>query len=631
MNRQEYNELVTKIEQRYANRPAQLRRKALSYVFGSYAYLSVVLLISLILLLLLVALVIFKPNFATIKIGIFAGAACGALLYSILKGVWVKMHPPEGIPVSREQTPELFNLLDQLNQQVAPVKFNAVIVTGDFNAAVAQIPRLGIFGWYKSYLILGLPLLQSLSPDEFKAVLAHEFAHLSNRDGSHGSWIYRIRISWEQMIESLMASGGRGSFALMPFISWFWPRFNAHAFVLSRLQEYRADELGAKFAGKEAMGRALQRVELRGRWLEESVWPDIMNRVNHESEAPGHVYHLVANHAVQGISQDKSGAWMKQAYLRPTDHSDTHPSLLDRLKSLDVVPEGVLEGQYYPEPPPIEHTAASVYLGQSEAPMVDALSRHWHGQVGMVWKERHKQVQELRKQLGSEEEVTTAEDAWKWADAMLELEGDEAAWPWVDRVLEMNPQHVAALFVKGRYLLSRSDEAGVAFIEKATALDQSLGMPGLELLHAYYAGSGDHAKLQELTQRADKLDEFYDQAQKERQDVTKKDSVIPHQLSPETINKCSHVFADEKSVKSVYAARKLVNLMPEVPFHLLMVEHKLPPLTVSSQNSEEAVLNRLLQNLPVEGGYLILIRSKQPGWLKKRIASAPNSLIYTKP
>jgi hypothetical protein len=33
----------------------------------------------------------------------------------------------------------------------------------DFNAAVVQAPRLGLFGWYRNYLLIGLPLAKALT------------------------------------------------------------------------------------------------------------------------------------------------------------------------------------------------------------------------------------------------------------------------------------------------------------------------------------------------------------------------------------------------------------------------------------------------------------------------------------
>ncbi|BCX48362.1 peptidase M48 [Haloferula helveola] len=630
MNRQQYNELVTKIERRYEGRPVPLLRKALFYVWFSYGYLALVLIVSVTVLAGLVALVIFKPNYATIKLGLIIGVVFGALFLSIVKGLWVKMSPPDGIPLKKQDAPELFALLDQLREQVAPVKFNSVLVNGDFNAAVVQVPRLGIFGFYRSYLLLGLPLLQTLGTDEFKAVLAHEFAHLSNRDGSSGSWLYRIRRSWEQMISNVAESGGRGSFALRPFVSWFWPRFNAHAFVLSRLQEYRADALGAEFAGTEAMGRALQRIELRGRWLEESVWPDVFRRVNHESAAPGEVFQFLATRSSEEIPADQSSEWLEHAYLRPTDHSDTHPALLDRLRSLDAVPPEIGQG-VYKDLPPVGKTAAAELLGGREKDLMESLSKDWQTGMAIPWKARHDEVRKIRSELGPEEEVETAEDAWKWAAAMMDIEDDGAAMPWIERVLGMDPQHVGARFVKGRHLLTQGNADGVSLLEEVMQEDRGLGMEVLGLLHGHYTRTGNVEELKEITRRADNLDEFYEIAERERQGVNKSDTLKPHSLSPDMIRRCAKIFEGEESIAEVHVAGKEVEHMKNVPMHAVSLNLTGSFFKLKSGNADQELVNRVVEALPIEGTFLVFVNHKDQKWLGKRVAEQPGSLIYPVP
>jgi Zn-dependent protease with chaperone function len=70
------------------------------------------------------------------------------------------------------------------------------------NAGVQQVPRFGIFG-SRNFLVLGLPLLQAVTPTELRAVVAHELAHLSRSHGRVNVWLYRIRATWGQLLESL--------------------------------------------------------------------------------------------------------------------------------------------------------------------------------------------------------------------------------------------------------------------------------------------------------------------------------------------------------------------------------------------------------------------------------------------
>jgi len=125
------------------------------------------------------------------------------LAYAILRALWVRFPRPDGVAVTRAQAPALFTMVEELRRKLACPRFHHVLLTAEWNAAVAQRPRLGPFGWYENYLQLGLPLMTGLSLDEFRAVLAHELGHLSRNHGRFGSWIYRIRATWGRLLESL--------------------------------------------------------------------------------------------------------------------------------------------------------------------------------------------------------------------------------------------------------------------------------------------------------------------------------------------------------------------------------------------------------------------------------------------
>ena len=88
---------------------------------------------------------------------------------------------------SRRSPPTLFAALDGMRQQLKGPRFHHVLLVGDLNAGVIQRPRLGVFGWPSNYLLLGLPLLEALSPQEALAVVAHEYGHLACARGARPS------------------------------------------------------------------------------------------------------------------------------------------------------------------------------------------------------------------------------------------------------------------------------------------------------------------------------------------------------------------------------------------------------------------------------------------------------------
>ena len=119
----------------------------------------------------------------------------------LIKALWVRFHPPEGVRVSTDEAPRLHREVEAIREQLDVPSIHEIVLTQDFNAAMAQTPRLGMFGWPRNSLILGVPLLMSFGPDEARAVIAHELGHLSRNHNRFNGWIYRVRMTWYRILE----------------------------------------------------------------------------------------------------------------------------------------------------------------------------------------------------------------------------------------------------------------------------------------------------------------------------------------------------------------------------------------------------------------------------------------------
>jgi hypothetical protein len=51
-----------------------------------------------------------------------------------------------------------------MRRQMKGPRFHRVLVVDEVNAAVVQRPAFGLVGWPRNHLLLGLPLLEALSP-----------------------------------------------------------------------------------------------------------------------------------------------------------------------------------------------------------------------------------------------------------------------------------------------------------------------------------------------------------------------------------------------------------------------------------------------------------------------------------
>ena len=268
MNQAQFDQLVARLERKFAARPRALRLHVARWIASGYAMF---LLCPAVLLLLAGGAIIAGadiPDRAGIWL-LLAGVVLSLLaIGQIAALVTSDLQPPRGRGLTRDDSPRLFEVLDQL-QLASGRRLDRVLLSGDSNASVSWVPRLGLLGWPRRYLMLGLPLMEQLSADEFRSVLAHEFAHLSADHGRFGVWVYQLRGSWRQVFRSLDQRRRRSTILravgspTRRFIAWFWPRFNARAFVVCRAQEYFADAAAASYTSARTAAGAVAHRMLR--------------------------------------------------------------------------------------------------------------------------------------------------------------------------------------------------------------------------------------------------------------------------------------------------------------------------------------------------------------------------------
>jgi Zn-dependent protease with chaperone function len=501
MNQEKFSALVDHLEEYAREHPVRYKIRVGALAAAGYIYIFAVVII----LLLLVATVLFYVRFNWLILKILWIPL--VLIGVALRSLWVTFPEPEGLHLKQEDAPALFDLVREVEQAVQSPHVHQILLTDDFNAGVVQIPRLGIFGWQKNYLLVGLPLMQALSTDQFRAVLAHEMGHLSGAHSRFSGWIYRVRQTWIQIVTRLQMERRHGSFIFERFLNWYAPFFNAYSFVLARRQEYEADARAVELAGREHAASALINIELKGRFLAEDFWPNFYKQADRQSEPPADVFTRFVSAMKHRLPQDTARQWFLQVLALQTGYEDTHPSLADRLSAMGYQLTPAQDADYRQQLLSSTETdaesAAQHYLG---GPVVEqyaaSRNRWWKEQVYEVWRERFKAVQKAQKTLEAlrekerTESLTTAEQ-WELARSIAEVEGTASALPVLRELLKIDPKHVGANFSLGQILIEQNDEAGIEYIEKAMELEKETIIPGCQAIYLFLKG---HARDEEAEQ-----------------------------------------------------------------------------------------------------------------------------------
>jgi Zn-dependent protease with chaperone function len=556
-----FAELVHGLEARAKRDPAGYKARVLAIALLGNAYLAGV--VALIAVLFFVAL---ASAFYLKALGVKLALVAGVFLWMVLKALWIVIPAPEGTPIGPRDAPELFALIETLRRALRAPRFHRVLVTDELNAGVVQAPRLGIFGWPRNYLLIGLPLMKALTVEQFKAVLAHEFGHLARGHGRLSNWIYRQRLRWSRLMHTLEAVESKGAVLFQGFLRWYAPYFNAYSFPLARANEFEADATSARLASSRVAAEALTGVEVVGAYLGERYWPGIHRQAD---DLPQPAFAPFSGMGRMAIDIDAASMqrWLERALERTTTLDDTHPALRERLEALGEEPRLAL---------PAEGAAADALLGKALAPLSDAFDRRWHEGVLPAWQRRHAEVQEGRRRLAEldAKHASGAELAPQEAydRAMLTESVGGSADGALEQLRALQarlPDDPVVLYQLGARLLGRDDERGCALLERAMQLDAGQTVRVCEALrdHAWHAGRKEeaHEWHRKMVARA----ELEQAAAKERNEVRLDDKFERHDLSPEALAALRAQLQAVRRLKKAYFLKKRVAHMSERPCYVL--------------------------------------------------------------
>ncbi len=610
MTDSEYENLTAKLERQWQQNPQALLSSTKIMVGLAYGYLLLALLLCLAIL--LAGIFLLKVP----KLGIVLVVIGGGFAISIIKGLWVRMEAPKGPVITRQAAPKLFQMLDDLSAKAGGAKFHEVQATPELNACVVQHPRLGIFGWPKNYLILGLPLMQAMTPEEFTGVLAHEFAHMSKSHGKAGNKIYRVRRTLEGVITHIMKDG-QPSWLISKFISWFWPRFNARAFIISRANEYEADAFGATVAGAPVMASALTRLPLISLALEEHFWKDIGQVALTSPMPPDHLFKKM-RHTLEEISTlHNLTDELTAAFNRRTDSSDTHPCLSDRLRALGQLPDP-LPGKVPAVP---EVTAAQAFMaGEAEQALMDKFSSEWKQNVAANWRAGHLEQQENQNKLQETTEqlnyVTSVKERERLLCRKLMLlqllgqrpspQADEA----LGQLLTANPDHPLGRFLKASDELKAGSTAAVTTLNELMWKEPTLTEDCFGTLYNFHERRAEYEQCQALKAQRDDLGDMMAESEAERTHVRQNDPIVPHSLAPEQMQELARFIQSVANVKHAWIVQKTMKHNPEKPHYIIALHYRDLFLT---DNEKEVMAGKVANGAPFQdGSWVVIDKSNAP-------------------
>lgn len=624
MDADRFKQLVSRLEAESASAPGAYRLKVAALTLLGFAILALLFtsmgLGLLVLVGLLVAIVYSGGGLLLLllklgKLLLFLAIPMWFLGKSGLKALFMRLPAPQGREITRADAPVLFGALDRMRSQMRGPQFHHVLVIDEVNAAVLQRPAFGLVGWPRNYLLLGLPMLEGLSPDEALAVVAHEYGHLAGSHGHFSAFIYRLRHTWGTVQSYTDQFQGWLGRLVAPLIRWYAPYFNAYTFVLARADEYQADAASARLVGAAQAAHALKRMNVvvprHQRFMDQTY-----DRIALQAKPPADLLLRWAGEATAPLPAADAERWLGEALDREGHYTDSHPTLRARLVALAASGEQALE----PPPALAGPSAAQAWLGPLADTLRAELQALWAEQLAEPWAERHEQAQQQRRRLATlhAQPSLDADETLERLQLQLSLEPEaDLRAP----LAAFNAEHadsVLGLFLEGRVRLDHGEREGLALLDRVCALDPEAIKPACQAAWHFLLQQGEPAaaEAEAYAERWRARDALETLRSQQLQHFNAKDQFTVHGWSDEQLAKARGLLTGpaRKHVAEVHLARRVIPADPSAVQWILGVRLNWWGRRIGKQSE---VVNRLAQlewPMPLT---IVSLDGSHASWLKK--------------
>lgn len=504
-----------------------------------------------------------------IKIGIPATIVIVAVLRGFLGAMFSKIPEPYGLDITKENAPGFYSIIEDICEKSGCPTIHNIKFDFDSNAYISERPSFGLIGAYKRYLVIGLPLLTTLTEEEIKAVIAHECGHLSKSHSKDSVKIYRAKLIWGKIREELKKTDKDRIFLIRIFMQRYIPALNDIMFKISKEHEYQADRIAASVVNSKSIGSSLLKMNIYDLHLKYTLWDKIYNLNMKEKNPPKDLFSQMEKSVNEPIDEELIQSITEELLSYPSLPSSTHPSISERMEALNADT---------PKFNPTKESALRQIFKEQADGIISALSEEWKEEIKYSWKEYYKSTKEEEQRLltlNEKHNTNTLLDKEVFERAYLieSIEGTEKALLTFEEIKKSKSNEIYANYHIGRLMLKQDNKEGLEILEKVMEEDCQLIPECCNEIVNYHLYKGEVETAAEYYHHAVEFIETDEEVKEERASINKRDTFVEHDLSYDTLVKLRELLIGYKEIKKAYVVIKHTSLSENFPMYVIGVNY----------------------------------------------------------
>lgn len=258
---------------------------------------------------------------------LFAGLATRQMLY-------IQFPTPEGININPETASRLHKLLKQIKHQVNIPVIDRIIITEQLSLDIVKTPKYPLPVWSSNTLVVGLPLMQCLSPEYFKCALARKLIQHSKHQHVLPKLLSQLRSIWSLYSNHLGNHKNKNNIALYQFFKFYAPFYKFISIPVANYVELLADQDTLRVINDEDLLQTIEKVIVTKIYLEKQYWPKIRKMIDHNRYKLLYPYSKLEQVLQKGLTPQLSKRWLDTLYNLPSLEMKPVPDLRSRMNNI---------------------------------------------------------------------------------------------------------------------------------------------------------------------------------------------------------------------------------------------------------------------------------------------------------
>lgn len=565
-------------------------------------------------------------------------ALIGCLVLLVTLGWLTRQAQPDADPTAHwvdapllaTDAPTLTQLVDTVSSRFRQARIRQIRIIAAPNAAI----QAGASFWpvpKRQDLLIGLPLLRLLNLAELQTVLIHELAHICHQDARDIAFIGGIAQRSSHLADIMAERWSVLSLLYLPFYRWYLPVVGAHIDAVTREFELSADRMAADWTSPVTLVTALTKISLINRHLTERFgW--VERQAYAEPEPPADFQDRLIQDFLQ-IWPRLGPTWFRELANRPTQSLDSHPSLAERARHLNVTP--ICPTFALDQPGHLPRAGLDTSrLGAELRQIANRLNLDWQLSMTGEWAALHEAWQARSELAAHHTWAHEAEPNLHYVTALRELDQISQARQACNRLLADFPSLAAAWALSGELLLiaaarSTGDERaglalqGIAALRQSSDLDSGYAPLAQGLIETWVSTGSLVLDLSELHAWQNRTNVRHVQYLDEENKILPTDSFQPAAIPAATAARLDRLFRQWPAIRQAWLVRKVMVCHPAA-YYICALTFK--PRT--SRTTVRDCLEAVSQELNLSASILAIRHNRA---LLQALSQVSQARIYPRP